>query len=47
MLLGDASKARRKLGWQARTDFEALVAEMVDADLDAVLAEASRNDRRD
>ncbi len=46
MLLGDASKALLKLGWRARTGFERLVAEMVDADLDAVLAEASRNDRR-
>ena len=32
-LLGDASKARRELGWQPRTSFEALVREMVQADL--------------
>jgi len=32
-LLGDASKARRDLGWQPRTSFEALVREMVQADL--------------
>jgi GDPmannose 4,6-dehydratase len=32
-LLGDASKARAKLGWTARTSFESLVEEMVDADL--------------
>jgi GDPmannose 4,6-dehydratase len=32
-LLGDASKARRELGWLPRTSFEELVAEMVDADL--------------
>jgi GDPmannose 4,6-dehydratase len=31
-LLGDASKARAKLGWVATTSFEQLVAEMVDAD---------------
>jgi GDPmannose 4,6-dehydratase len=31
-LLGDASKARIKLGWQPKTDFKALVAEMVEAD---------------
>src|ERR1700739_4525714 len=34
-LLGDASKARAKLGWSPRTRFEDLVREMVDADLDA------------
>ncbi len=32
-LLGDASKARRKLGWQSRTGFSQLVAEMVAEDL--------------
>ncbi len=32
-LLGDASKARQKLGWQARTSFEQLVDEMVESDL--------------
>ena len=32
-LLGDASKAREKLGWQATTSFEELVAEMVREDL--------------
>jgi GDPmannose 4,6-dehydratase len=31
-LLGDASKARRELGWQAEIGFEDLVREMVDAD---------------
>ena len=35
-LVGDASKARRVLGWAPRTDFESLVAEMVAADLAAV-----------
>ena len=34
-LLGDASKAHRELGWQPRTTFDELVAEMVDADLHA------------
>ncbi|MGH8806850.1 MAG: GDP-mannose 4,6-dehydratase [Noviherbaspirillum sp.] len=33
--LGDASKARRKLGWQPKVSFEQLVKEMVHADLDA------------
>jgi GDPmannose 4,6-dehydratase len=34
-LLADASKARRELGWQARTRFEELVQIMVEADLAA------------
>ena len=33
-LLGDATKARVKLGWQPRVSFEELVREMVEADLD-------------
>jgi GDPmannose 4,6-dehydratase len=32
-LLGDAAKARQKLGWQPRTSFQQLAAMMVDADL--------------
>ena len=32
-LLGDASKARKKLGWTAKVSFTDLVAEMVEADL--------------
>ena len=32
-LVGDASKARRVLGWEPRTSFEELIALMVDADL--------------
>jgi GDPmannose 4,6-dehydratase len=36
LLLGDPSKARRKLGWYHRTGFRELVAEMMDADLEAV-----------
>jgi GDPmannose 4,6-dehydratase len=31
-LLGDASKARQKLGWTPKTSFAELVDEMVDAD---------------
>jgi GDPmannose 4,6-dehydratase len=37
-LLGDPSKARRKLGWEPKVDFEELVAMMVDADLDRLRA---------
>ena len=32
-LLGDATKAREKLGWTARTDFNVLVREMMQSDL--------------
>jgi GDPmannose 4,6-dehydratase len=44
-LLGDASKARERIGWSPRTDFGELVAEMMQADLslarrDALVAEA-------
>ncbi len=34
-LLGDASKAREKLGWEARISFDSLVREMIDSDLSA------------
>ena len=43
VLIGDASKAREKLGWTARTSFKDLVRIMVDADLE--LMEASRHGR--
>ncbi|NLT41391.1 MAG: GDP-mannose 4,6-dehydratase, partial [Anaerolineae bacterium] len=33
-LVGDASKARRELGWMPETSFEDLVRMMVDADLE-------------
>ena len=32
--MGDASKAREKLGWEPRTSFEEMVRLMVDADLE-------------
>jgi GDPmannose 4,6-dehydratase len=35
-LVGDASKARRTLGWEPRVSFEELVCMMVDADLAAL-----------
>ena len=34
-LLGDATKARLKLGWAPETSFEEMIAEMVEADLQA------------
>ena len=34
-LLGDASKARQRLGWQPKTTFDELVREMVGEDLKA------------
>ena len=40
LLLGDASKARQKLGWTPTTTFEQLVDLMVDADLDLARREA-------
>ena len=33
VLAGDASKARRVLGWEPKISFETMIAEMVDADL--------------
>jgi GDPmannose 4,6-dehydratase len=44
-LLGDASKAQHKLGWQPETSFAELVVEMVKSDLQAVAEEAERKDR--
>jgi GDPmannose 4,6-dehydratase len=35
LLLGDASKARQKLGWKPKVSFQELVRMMVDADLEA------------
>lgn len=39
-LLGDPTKARQKLGWVAQTSFDALVKEMVAADLDTAKRDA-------
>ena len=44
-LLGDASKARAKLGWTHKTTFAQLVSEMMNADIEAVERESWRNDR--
>jgi len=42
MLLGDASKAKRLLGWRHKTTFRELVKEMVEADLAALDPQARR-----
>jgi GDPmannose 4,6-dehydratase len=39
LLVGDASKAKRVLGWTPQTSFEQLIRLMVDADLARVAAE--------
>ena len=44
-LLGDASKARRELGWKPETSFADLVAQMVKSDLEVVPSEAGRKQR--
>ena len=43
-LLGDASKAREKLGWSHSCSFDDLVAEMVSSDMRTIALEAGRND---
>ena len=39
LLLGDATKARRKLGWEPRYTLNAMIEEMVEADLEAARKE--------
>jgi len=39
LLIGDASKAHARLGWEPMVDFEGLIKLMVDADLEAIKAE--------
>jgi GDPmannose 4,6-dehydratase len=41
LLLGDASKARRKLDWQPKVGFKDLVRKMIDADLQTESTRAS------
>ena len=42
LLLGDARKARQRLGWRHKTSFQSLVREMVEADLVSVRQGAGR-----
>jgi GDPmannose 4,6-dehydratase len=44
LLLGDPTKARKRLGWRHTVPFDALVAEMVEADLRHIEQERGRND---
>jgi len=46
VLLGNASKAKMKLGWTAETDLETMVAEMVDADLERLQRQSCGVHRR-
>ncbi len=45
LLIGDASKAKQQLGWEAQTSLEDMVAEMVASDLALVAEERARKDR--
>ncbi|HEX7476998.1 MAG TPA: GDP-mannose 4,6-dehydratase [Polyangiales bacterium] len=45
LLLGDASKAQRELGWQPKVRFEGLVKMMVEADLELAAREKYARDR--
>jgi GDPmannose 4,6-dehydratase len=44
-LLGDATKARNKLGWWPRTNIDGLIAEMVNADLNDAKLELKINNK--
>ena len=39
LLLGDASKARARLGWEATTTFEDMISEMVRSDVELIRRE--------
>jgi GDPmannose 4,6-dehydratase len=41
LLIGDASKAKQRLGWAPRTPFDRLVKEMMDLDLADARREAA------
>lgn len=45
LLIGDPTKAKEKLGWEATITLSEMVSEMVEKDLDVVKREANRKDR--
>ena len=45
LLVGDASKARQKLGWKPKTSFAQLVKDMVASDLEEARHEAANGKR--
>ena len=47
VLLGDPTKARTKLGWHHKIEFDALVQELVETDLAAVKLESARRSRHE
>jgi GDPmannose 4,6-dehydratase len=47
LLVGDPSRAQKRLGWRHKTSFDAMVKEMVAADLAAVRRETERKSRHD
>jgi GDPmannose 4,6-dehydratase len=47
LLVGDPSKAQKRLGWRHKTSFDTMVKEMVAADLAAVRRETARKSRHD
>jgi len=47
ILVGDPSKAQKRLGWRHKTSFDDMVKEMVAADLAAVRRETERKSRHD
>ena len=47
ILVGDPSKAHKRLGWRYKTSFDDMVKEMVAADLAAVRWQTERKSRHD
>ena len=47
LLIGDPDKAKRKLGWEAKTKFKDLVRLMVDADMETARKEVHMNGYHD